>query len=182
MRAAKQIADLITLARGLIAVALAWLGLARPAGSLPLAVCLMIADWTGDYLDGQVARRGPAGVHTWIGDHDLQIDMLVSLGLLVYLLGAGLLSPWLAGFYLLPWLAVFWRVGVPRALGMLFQAPIYAWFIGTALVQSPGVGVWLLVWIAAAVVLTWPQFPKEIVPGFLAGMRRLWHNVPRPRR
>lgn len=174
MRGAKQIADAITFARGLVAVALAWLGLARPSGHLLLAVGLLILDWTGDNLDGLFARRGPRGAHSWIGDHDLAVDMLVSAGLLVYLLGVGRVSPWLAGAYLLAWAVIYQHLhGVPRALGMLFQAPIYAWFILVAVAQEPLTGLWLLIWILAAVGVTWPRFPREVVPGFLDAMRRL---------
>lgn len=174
MCGAKQIADAITLVRGLIAVALAWLGVARPAGHLFLAVGLLILDWTGDNLDGLFARRDPRGAHSWIGDHDLEIDMLVAAGLLVYLLGAGLVNPWLAAVYVVAWALAFQRLrGVPRPLGMLFQAPIYAWFIVAAVAQAPQVGLWLLVWILAAIVVTWPRFPRDVVPGFLNAMRRL---------
>jgi len=56
-------------------------------------------------------------------------------------------------------------------MGMLFQAPIYGWFIYIALTYAPEAGWWLVAWILAAVVITWPRFPREVVPGFLKGMR-----------
>jgi cardiolipin synthase (CMP-forming) len=56
----------------------------------------LIAAWTSDVADGQVARRSRVQYASWIGDHDLEVNMLVACGLLVYLLAAGFVSPWLA--------------------------------------------------------------------------------------
>lgn len=182
MSVAKQFADLITVMRIAIALILPWLGLAQGAAGLPVAVWLMIADWTGDFLDGAMARRSRVAYHTWVGDHDLEVDMAVAAGLLAYLVFAGLVDVRLAGIYLVICALTFWRWGVPKALGMLAQAPIYGWFIWVALRESPAAGPWLVVWIVAAVVLTWPRFPHEVVPGFLAGMRRVGKYRPNLRR
>src|SRR3989304_997708 len=126
MLVSKQFADLITVMRFAVAFILPWLGLAQRAAGRPLAVWLMIADWAGDCLDGAVARRSRVHDHTWVGDHDLEADMLVSGGLLAYLVFARFLDLHLAGAYLLIWALVFWYWGLLRSLGMLFQAPIYA--------------------------------------------------------
>jgi hypothetical protein len=61
-------------------------------------------------------------------------------------------------------------------LGMLSQAPIYAYFILISLVELPNAGVWILAWIVIALIITWPQFPKVIVPGFIDGMREFLIN------
>jgi len=182
MLVAKQFADLITLMRIAIAFILPWLGRAYGAAGLPVAVWLMVADWTGDFLDGAIARRSRVHYHTWVGDHDLEVDMAVAGGLLAYLVLAGLVDVRLAGLYLVLCALAFWRWGVPKALGMLAQAPIYAWFIRVALRDAPATGPWLIAWILAAIVVTWPRFPREVVPGFLAGMRRVGKYRPNPRR
>jgi len=176
MLVAKQVADLITFCRVIIGVFLGWSGFTQGAAALPWVVWLMIADWTGDFLDGRIARRSRIGTHSWIGDHDLQVDMVVSLGLLIYLLGSGLTPPWLAVTYLMAWMLYFYQHGIPRTMGMLFQAPIYAWFIGVALFQVPNAGLWIVIWIVAVIILTWPRFPNEVVPDFLEGMHRLRRN------
>ena len=178
---AKRIADLITLSRVLLAFGLAWLGFTVGAASLPLAVWLMIADWTGDYFDGQIARRSKVYYHTWIGDHDLETDMLVSGGLLVYLAAAGFVEPWIAALYALAWALIFWRYGTPKALGMLAQAPIYGWFIWVALWTPPYAGWWIAAWIAAMIGITWPKFPKQIAPDFVNGMKQVWKESARTR-
>jgi hypothetical protein len=173
MLVAKQVADLITSVRGLIAFCLVWLGVARGAGGLSLAAWLMLCDWIGDMLDGRIARRSRVQYRTWIGDHDLEVDMTVSLGLLAYLILAGFANPWLAGAYVLLWAVYFWgQGGIPHSQGMLFQAPIYGWFIWVALREAPPVGWRMVIFLALSIVATWPYFPKVMVPGFLAGLYR----------
>ena len=173
MLVAKQVADLITFSRGMLAFYLAWLGAIQSEHGLPIAVWAMIINWTGDSVDGALARHSRRQYHTWIGDHDLQIDMLVSFGLLIYMLLAGYVNPIHAVIYFLIWVGIFWRWGVLPALGMLFQAPIYGWFIWIANRELFTTGIWLVVWIVVVMVATWPKFPNVIIPGFLAGIRQM---------
>jgi cardiolipin synthase len=175
----KQVADAITYSRLALALVLVGLGLAEGRGGLGLVACLMIADWTADCLDGAFARRSRVRAHTWIGDHDLAVDMAVSVGLLVYLLLAGLVDIRLACAYLVVWALLFRWWGMPPALGMLFQAPIYGWLIVSALILTPPAGGALVTWILAAIVSTWPRFPRQVVPGFLQGLQRLTHRPAR---
>ena len=173
MIVAKKVADLITYARVLIAVCLVGLGIVQRAAGLPLAAWMMIVDWTGDMVDGRIARRSRVQYRTWIGDHDLEVDMTVSVGLLAYMVKANLTNIWLAGVYILLWCLYFWRQGsIPHSPGMLFQAPIYGWFIWVALRDAPQAGWAILVFLASAIALTWPYFPKVMVPGFLNGLRK----------
>lgn len=181
MLVAKQVADLITYSRLLMAVVLVLDGLVAGAAGLPLAAFLLLLDWAGDILDGPLARRSRRKYRTWIGNHDLEVDMAFAIGLLLYMMLAGLVSPWLAGMYGIVWATYFWRAGLPRSMGMLFQAPIYAWFLWLALHQAPAYGIWLVALIALAVIVTWPKFPKEVVPGFLSGMREVVSRRRTPR-
>ena len=171
---AKRMADMVTGIRVMIAFSLPWLGLVYGAASLPTAVWLMLTDWTGDSLDGAISRRNRPLYHTWLGDHDLEVDILVSIGLLAYLSSIGVVTLLWAGLYLAVWFLILWRWQMPRSLGMFGQAPIYGWFIFTALQTIPTVGGWLLGWIIVAMIVTWPRFPQEIVPNFLAGIRNLF--------
>jgi phosphatidylglycerophosphate synthase len=138
MLVAKQVADLITLSRGLLAFVLSGLGFLAGKEAIPLAACLLIFDWCGDMVDGPIARRSRVIYRTWIGDHDLQVDMAVSVGLLLYMLTAGYVSWWLGATYLIISAVFFLRLGVTPAPGMLFQAPIYFWFIWIVLKFTPG--------------------------------------------
>jgi len=169
MIAAKQVADLITLSRASLVFVLAWIGLTRGADALPLAALLLIYSWTSDMLDGPIARRSRVYYHTWLGDHDLEVDMSVAVGVLVYLLASGYIGLTIGFVYLALWMLVFWRWGLQRSPGMLFQAPIYAVMIWISLGYAFYYGVVQVFLILAAVAVTWPRFPQEVVPGFLAG-------------
>lgn len=173
MIVAKQVADLITSTRVLIAFILVILGFIRGAAGLPLAAWLMILDWFGDMVDGRIARRSRVQYRTWIGDHDLEVDMTVSVGLLVYLLQADYVNIWIAAGYILLWSLFFWRYSeIMRSFGMLFQAPIYGWFIWITIRDAPGAGWAIVVFLLAVLVVTWPYFPKVVVAGFFAGFRK----------
>jgi phosphatidylglycerophosphate synthase len=173
MLVAKQFADFLTLTRTLLALMLIWLGVAHGASGLPVAALLLFLSWTTDALDGPIARRSRLQYNTWLGDHDLEVDMAVAAGLLAYMLLSSFVSVQLGVVYALGWALFFWRWGILRSPGMLFQAPIYAWFIWLAVRGAPLCGALLVGWILAAILLTWPRFLDEVVPGFLDGMRAI---------
>jgi hypothetical protein len=134
----------------------------------------MIVDFTGDALDGRIARRANPYYRTWIGDHDLEVDMSVSLGLLIFLIGTELIALWIGGVYLLIWLVLFiWLKSIPRALGMIFQAFIYGYFLAVAIWLPPHSGFWLVGWIVLAMVVTWPFFIEQMLPGFFSAVRAI---------
>ena len=176
MPGAKQIADLITVTRMLLGGLLVWLGLMQGTAGLSLACWLVIAAWTSDSLDGPIARHSQVYYHTWIGDHDLQIDMAFATALLFYMTTAGFVAPWLMALYLLVWTLTFWHYGVVRALGMLFQIPIWGWFVVVGVGVAPAAGWWLVAWILAAAVVTWPRLSQVMLPDFLLDMRYVWRQ------
>jgi hypothetical protein len=171
MIVAKQVADFITIFRALLGIFLVWLGISQKKDALELAVWIMIIDWTSDFIDGKLARRSRVTYQTWIGDHDLEVDMTVSLGLLLFLLASDYIGPYLAISYLVIWGIIFIKLGIQSSLGMLFQAPIYGLFIWISLSDMPETGRLILVWIFLIIVFTWPQFPQKVIPNFLNGIR-----------
>jgi cardiolipin synthase len=173
MLVAKQVADLITITRGLLFIFFPWVGITYGAAGLPLAALTMICAWASDAIDGILARRSSRIFHTWIGDHDLEVDMLVSIGLLIYMLLSDYISTKVGALYLAGWVFIFVFLGFHRSLGMTFQAPIYGWFIWVAIRVAPVYGLLMVAWIIGAVVITWPRFPKEVIPGFLQGFRSI---------
>lgn len=176
MLTAKQVADFVTILRGILGLSLVWLGISEGEAGLQKAVLIMIAAWTGDAVDGKIARRSKIYYHTWLGDHDLEVDMTVSCGLLVYLITANYINIWIASFYVIFWALVIWRWRDFNVLGMLSQAPIYGYFIWVAVTRLPNVGIWVLVFLLLVIIVTWPQFPKQVVPGFFKGIREFWIN------
>lgn len=179
MIVAKQVADFITFTRALLLLVFAWLGIAFGADALPLCAILMIYSWTSDSIDGTLARRSSRVYHTWIGDHDLEVDMTVASGLLIYMLLTGYVSLIAGGMYITAWIIlfiIFFRYY--RSMGMTFQAPIYGYFIWLALKYAPPYGLAMIAWILAALAITWPRFPQEVIPGFLSG----FHTKPQRKR
>jgi cardiolipin synthase len=173
---AKQLADLITIVRSSLLLVFPWLALVYGRQSLPWVGAFLALNWTGDILDGSLARRSRLKRHTWIGDHDLEIDMAVAVGLLLYMLINDYVTVLVFVLYVGVWAAYFLGKGLPRSMGMLFQAPIYGWFIYISLLDVPNVGWGLVGWVLSAVVITWPRFPKEVIPGFLEGVRAAFYQ------
>ncbi len=178
----KQLADSITLGRAAGALGLAGWGMVHGAKSLPVAAAFMVANWTGDILDGALARRSPRARRTWIGDHDLEVDMWVAGCLLAYLAATDLVDGRLAAGYVAAWVVVLGASGWPRALGMLCQAPIYGGLVVITIDRAPLAAAGMGLWVLAAILLTWPRFPRTVVPEFLAGMRAVRVRLTNPRR
>ena len=169
----KTLADALTGVRFLLGLYLIWLGWKKgPEAIVPAALALLAA-WATDVLDGPLARRDPRGIHTWIGDHDLEADLAVALGVWVYLTLAGFLSPWLAVAYGLAAAVALWRFGSAH-LAWGVQALPYGAMIWTSWRMVPTCGLLLVGWIVLVVVATWPRFPRHTLPGFLNGVRDLW--------
>lgn len=171
----KTLADTLTGARFLLGLYLVWLGLQDEGTTLTTAVLTLLAAWLTDVLDGPLARRDPRGIHTWIGDHDLEADLTVALGVWIYLVLTGFLSPWLAGAYVLIVATALCRFGSTHLVWGV-QALPYGAMIWTAWRTAPPYGVLLVAWIGLVLVVTWPRFPRQTLPEFLGGMRDLLHQ------
>lgn len=127
----KTLADTLTGIRLLLGPYLIWLGFRGGHEAVAAAALTLLAAWVTDVLDGPLARRDPRGIHTWIGDHDLEADMMVALGAWVYLALSGFLSPWLAVAYVLAAAATLWHFGSAH-LAWGVQALPYGAMIWTA--------------------------------------------------
>jgi hypothetical protein len=176
----KSIADFITLVRGLMGVFLAWLGISYGSSSLPQAILVMMLCWTGDMLDGGIARLNKPPRHNWLGDNDLYVDVFVSLGLGAYLVGAGFVAWQFACLYLVVWGLLLWRFGPDHNLLMLVQAFIYGYFIWVAITVVPQTGRWLVAWILFAMIINWRRFATRVVPEFIQGMKEVWKDRNSP--
>ncbi len=181
MLTSKQIADVITWSRTLLVPVFIWLGIVHGPDALPIAAVLMVINLTADSVDGPLARRSPGSPQTWIGANDLAVDMFVNAGVLGYLTAAGFI-PWpISGLYLLIWAVLFWWRGGAFALGILFQVPIYVSFIYILLRDAAPAALIFIGWIVAALIVSWPKFPRVIVPGFLNGVRDMIQRRRHPR-
>ncbi len=181
MFVAKQVADLITFGRAAASIALVAVGFFFGSEGLPIAAVLMLLSWMSDFVDGPLARRSRIQYHTWIGDHDLEVDMAVAGGLLAYLVLAGFVSLLAGTLYAAVWTWILWNWRGNRSISMLFQAPIYGWLIWMALKEAQPYGMLLVIWIISLVVITWPRFPREVIPGFLSGFQALGRKRKTPK-
>lgn len=175
----KFIADAITWTRVGIGAALIVLGLLTGPATLQWVAWLMLADWIGDALDGTFARRSKVKIHSWIGDHDLEVDIFVSLCLAFYLWQADFLGISYVAGYLFAWLLIFLIFGSHRSLGMFFQSPIYLFLIIQALDHAPLAGWSIILTVMTMVIVTWPKFPKQILPDFFAGVQDTFRRLTR---
>jgi hypothetical protein len=173
MPASKRLADVLTLSRLLNTLGLIVVAFLGQAGLVWAAVLVVIA-WTTDSLDGPLARRHSPPLRSWIGDHDLEIDMSVAGALLCYLALSGFLDYRLALGYALFWAFVLWRGGEGFVSTRLCQAPIYLAFLVVLFRQRPDIGRLILLWMVAAMAAGWPRFSRVTVPSYLRQLRGLF--------
>ena len=168
----KTVADTLTASRFFLALAIFWLGLKVGQPALPTAALVLVLGWATDLLDGTLARRASNQRRTWLGDNDLSADVCVAVGLLGYLTFSNYVSPAIAVSYVLMTGVLIWRFR-SRALAMAAQAPVYAIMLYVSLRDAQLYGALAVGWIVLTVIVTWPRFPKTVVPQFLQGMREL---------
>lgn len=173
---AKMVADVITVTRGTLGLVMFWLGLAQGEQALPIVIPMMILCWSGDFFDGMIARHSRHPRKSYIGDHDVQIDLFVSICLGLYMLLAGFVSIPIGVWYLIGWAVIFWRLGMDRNLLMLAQTPIYLYFILVGLRFYPALGYLMVIWVLLVTTILWRRFSQEVVPNFIKGMKSLWHQ------
>ena len=173
---AKFLADMITATRGLLGMVMIGLGFAQGAEVLRVVGILMLLGWTGDFVDGKIAKLSRNPRHTWLGDSDIYIDLFVSMCLGVYLIGAGFVGTIFGFCYIFFWIIILWRFGLDKNLLMLIQAPIYLYFILTILRFHPELGSALIFWVLAATAINWRRFTRDIVPNFVNGLISTWRR------
>lgn len=169
---AKTIADTLTVTRVLLALLIFCLGVTGGSEALPAATTALIFAWATDLLDGTFARRDPSPQPTWVGERDLHADVSVSVSVLAYLTFSRFVPLWASLIYVAITVVLLWHFR-SRHLAMAMQAPPYALMLYTALRYATLQGAIAVAWILLTVIVTWPRFPKEVVPSFLHGMRNL---------
>lgn len=168
----KTLADILTASRFCLAWVLLWLGISRGAEALPTAAIILVIAWITDVLDGPFARKDLSMRRTWIGDHDLETDISVSLGVLTYLVLGGYVAAWLAVGYVIICIFLLWRFR-SLELAWVVQAPPYAAMLFFALFYAPIYGFMMVAYLAAVLIATWPRFTQVTLPQFFSGMKNL---------
>jgi phosphatidylglycerophosphate synthase len=165
-------ADALTLARAMLAVALAG---AVAAHRMDVAAWLLAAAWCSDAGDGRLARA--AEKPTRLGGFDLPIDTAVGAGLLVGMALSGHVPVLVAAGLIIVLGGGFLALG-NAALSMALQAVAYASFL-VALWSAAPVARWVpLSVIAVLFVVELRRLLTVVIPAFLTDLAAL----ARPRR
>jgi hypothetical protein len=170
----KLVADVITMMRGALGLVMIWIGMVYGEQALPIVIPMMILCWSGDFFDGMLARHSRHPRPSYIGSHDVQVDLFVSICLGLYITVSGFVSVSIGVLYLIGWILAFWRFGMDRNLIMLAQTPIYLYFVMIGLRDYPTLGFLMVTWVVLATAILWRRFSKEVVPTFIDRMKSLW--------
>ena len=169
----KTLADIFTIVRILCGAFLFYLAWERDPGTITVASSVLLVAWITDSLDGPLARMDSYRKATWVGEHDLLADLIVSAGVWVYLWSNEYVHPVLGiGYLVLAIFLVWWTNSVHVAWGV--QAIPYLMMIITDFYYAKVYAVLLVLFILILVVATWPRFPREKVPEFVHGIRKLF--------
>jgi cardiolipin synthase len=174
MENTKPIADILTSVRALVGVLILWEGICCGAAALGAASLLLLLAWATDLMDGPLARHDPRHIQTWIGEHDLEADISVALGVWLFLGLGGYISLTIAIGYLALCAALLLATR-SRHMGWAVQAIPYATIIlvDLSMPQFRTYGILLVAWVIGVVIVTWPRFPQKTLPEFLNGMKNL---------
>lgn len=167
----KPLADTLTIARAILGLCIAGLGWLQGRAALPTVVVAVVISWLSDLLDGPLARHDEAWHATWVGEHDAEVDLVVSLGIAVYLVLSGYLTAWVgAGLMLvilLPWCLHSHQLAWP------FYALPYVILVLAAFRDAPASGWLAVAYLGMTLVLRWRRLMREYLPEFFDAVASL---------
>jgi hypothetical protein len=165
----KRVPDLLTLLRGVIAIAIFTLGFVGKE-ALEAVVLLTMIGWTTDIFDGRIARKYNKPP-TWVGEQEFTFDMMMVFSALCYLTMADYVSVWLTLPYVMVAAAciAYFR---SKSVTMSFAFPVVALPLIVAASAAPRAALLYGLWIAAALLVDWARF-RGVVREFIDNARRL---------
>lgn len=172
----KPLADTLTVTRVILGLGIAGLGWAQGKSALPTVVCAVIVSWLTDLLDGPLARRDEAWRATWVGEHDAEADLAISLGIAAYLVLSGYLAA-LIGEGLVLTILLLWCLH-SHQLAWPFYALPYVLLLRAALREAPVLGWLIVAYLGMTLLLRWRRLIGEFLPQFFeaVGSLRSPHN------
>jgi phosphatidylglycerophosphate synthase len=168
---ARNLADLLTVSRVLLAVGLVFLGLWVGDRALPAAVLIVVLSWFTDLLDGPLARRDPSSELTWVGQHDAEADLATSLGVVAYLFLSGYMVGW-AGALIVAGTLLVWVLHSHQLAWPLYAMP-YGVLVFVAIDRTPVVGWLAVVYLLATLGVRLPRLRREYLPEFFQALGKL---------
>ncbi|MGB9856734.1 MAG: hypothetical protein ACPLKX_01145 [Dictyoglomaceae bacterium] len=169
----KSIADFLTLFRFSIGGFFTYLGLYRGKDAFPSVIVLLLLGWLSDVLDGSLARASKVSYKTWVGEHDFQVDIVFSFGLLMYLVLSGFISFLLIFVYLI---SAFLEIrSFPEGERVnAFLAIPYAFAIYDAFKYALPYGIMTIIFLFLLLLFTWNRFINEKFPRFIEEVKSIW--------
>jgi phosphatidylglycerophosphate synthase len=172
MKQGKQIADLLTIGRGLLGIIIASLGFWGGKDALPLVVVLLVLAWLTDLLDGVFARLDPDPRPGRFAEHDAKADMSVGLGVMAYLSLSGNVPLWLGALIIV--LALVVRIWHSRGLAFPFYAVSFV-FLGVVIwQQQPNLLAIIGSYFVVVFFLRWRRLRDEYLPEFFEAFLSLF--------
>lgn len=106
----KFLADILTGSRFLVALALLALAWQGDRATLPWVIGIVVLAWTGDMVDGALARRGGYSPLRSLGMRDHEIDACLAAATLLYLWRIDLVPGWLVLLMAVVTAFVWWKM------------------------------------------------------------------------
>ncbi len=164
------LADALTVSRFFLSLLIIACALQGNARLLPLVILLVLAGWTTDVLDGNLARAAEPGRKTWVGDHEFLADLCLMYSSLLYFMSAGYL-PFLPFFLYMLYAAAVAVIWMNMSYVMAVSAPVAACAPIMAFIHATPLGWVFLGWIALHLTFNWGRFRQE-VRDFIRGVER----------
>jgi len=171
LRHTKPLADMLTIARAILGLCIAGLGWLQGEEALPAVVSAVIVAWLSDLLDGPLARRDETARVTWVGEHDAEADLAISLGITVYLVLSGYLAAWMGAGLVLATLFL-WCVH-SHQLAWPFYAVPYVILLWIAFGDTPIFGWLAVAYLGITLLLRWRRLMDEFLPQFFSAVSSL---------
>jgi len=176
MLSAKTLADILTAGRAFLGLMMVYEGIIYKTDGLAIAAMTLLTAWITDILDGPIARRDTRGLTSWIGEHDLEADLVVALGVWLFLGISGFVSPFWFVIYLIVAI-LFSSITHSIYVGWLVQVVPYASMIMLSLLFARSYGIVLVTYLLLILVVTWPRFIHHKVPDFINGMKDVFKDI-----
>jgi hypothetical protein len=177
MRGLKELADVLTGLRLVVSILIVIAALAVGRESLRLISILVLFAWFTDSIDGTLSRKSGSDKHSWLGDNDIVIDVLLAFSVIIYATATGfLLWPITLGYMVLLLLATLIfhsRTLIVTFIGLSYTVFLYITFhnLFPAFIAALIVGLF-------SVMITWNRIRENLVP-FFRGFRDLFGENPK---
>jgi len=173
------LADLLTLSRVPMGLAVVYAGLDRGTTALPLVVWLSLLAWTVDSVDGHL-KRASRKAPGWIGRHDLTFDVFFNGCVAFFLTVSGIISAWLFSAWLGAVSLVRFRLR-SRSGAIAANALVVLTLVINAFQQAFALGSAIIGWAAVALALDRRRFAHRLRL-FAAGIPALARRWPQLQR